>query len=210
MNGGIMWKYDDYDSSCNCGFRNCPVCRGIFNRTLTRWTVFCSVLFFSLVFMSIFGCVKSGYEWDLLAGSQWELADRSSTLETKSHYINAFVLSLESMDKNGMLSEYNALFLKTPQNKTENNISAIKTLKSRLEEVSLIDFKSFEYNQAIHQITAQEQGESNELIYDLRGAFLLGSNYWYVWDWIGISIIVFEITLFLGIIILILIRIMND
>jgi hypothetical protein len=151
--------------------------------------------------------VKSGYEWDLLSGSQWELADRSSTLETKSHYINAFVLSLESMDKNGMLSEYNALFLKTPQNKTENNISAVKTLKSRLEEVSLIDSKSFEYNQAIHQITAQEQGESDKLIYDLRGSFLLGSNYWYVWDWIGISIIVFEITLFLGIIILIPIRI---
>ena len=176
------------------------------NASLTRWIIFTSVLFVYLVFVLAYGEIKSGYEWQLLAGSQWHLADRSSTLEAKSQYINSFMLALESMKEKGMLSEYNALFLKTPQNNTENNIKALKTLQNRLGEVGTMDTKSFEYNQAIQQITAQEQGEAQALINDLFGSFQL-MHYRYVWGWIGGVLAIVACVLFVGIVVLVMVRI---
>jgi len=172
---------------------------------LTRWLIFTVASLVCLLFLSVYGSIKSKYEWQLMAGSQWNLADRSSTLDAKYKYINSFVLSLESMKEKHMLSEYNALFLKTPQNKTENNIKAIKTLQERLYEIIAMDTKSFEYNQAIQQITSQEQGEATELINDLFGSFQI-HNYWYAWDWIFVVFWFTTIILFFGIVILALIR----
>lgn len=177
----------------------------LLKKRMTKWIIFIVVLFVYMLSMTIYGNIKSHYEWDLLAGSQWQLADRSSTLEAKSQYINSFLAALENMKEKGMLSEHNAFLLKTPQNKTENNILVLKTLQKRLEEVSGMDTKSFEYNQAIQQITAQEQGEAHALISDIFGSFQMG-RYWYVWGWVNGVIIFAEVILGFGIFFLLCLR----
>jgi len=143
---------------------------------------FIFLLFLAWSFLFIRGCVRVNYEWENKYGSFWELADRSSTLEAKANYINLFVQAIES-NKNDF-AEYNAIYYPTLQNKTQNNIEALKTLQKRLSEIKKMKSDSFEYNQAIQQITAQEQDDAKLLISDISGSWFLQSHKMY-WNWIG-------------------------
>jgi hypothetical protein len=97
---------------------------------------------------------------------------------------------------------YNAIFLKTPDNSFDENLIAIKTLQSRLKEISLMDVKSFEYQTAIQQITAQEQGEAQPMLQTFKQTWYL-VHYPYLWNWIAVVQIIFVVIggLFLGVII---------
>lgn len=114
----------------------------------------------------------------------WELSDKSSTIPAKQKYISEFVLTLENGYKKGDFSSFNAIFLKTPNNNFEANLNALRTLSQRLIEIQEMDPKTFEYNTAIQQITAQEQGDAHKLIGIIKGCYFL-NNYFIVWDWIG-------------------------
>ena len=116
----------------------------------------------------------------------WNLADKSSTIEAKANYISQFADLLESNKSN--FSSYNAVWLKTPDNSLEKNIEAVKTLKSRLHEIMKMDVASFQYNTAIQQITAQEQGEATNLIYTIEGSWMK-ENYPMNWNWYGVIIL---------------------
>ena len=120
----------------------------------------------------------------------WNLADKSSTIEAKANYIAQFVNLLETYKNN--FSSYNAVWLKTPDNSLEKNIDAVKTLNSRLHEIMKMDVASFQYNTAIQQITAQEQGEATNLIYTIKGCWMKES-YPMNWDWYGGVILIFWI-----------------
>jgi hypothetical protein len=96
--------------------------------------------------------------------SDWVLADKSSTLVAKSEYIDKFVENLQIGEQSGDFSTHSAFFLKNDANAFSENLKALKTLQSRLYEVRSMDPSSFEYNNAIQQITAQEQGEASEMI----------------------------------------------
>lgn len=143
------------------------------------------------IFLGINGCYAN-YKWNRDIESWWELADKSSTIEAKSEYIQKFVEALDSQKLTG----YNAIIFKTPNNNIEKNIEAVKTLNKRLQDIKGMKPDSFEYNQAIQQITAQEQGEATKLIKILFGGWLLHSGYWYLWDWILAIIIFFLLLLF--------------
>lgn len=136
-----------------------------------------------VVLLIIFG-VYSSYQWNKNIGSYWDLADKTSTIEAKSGYIDKFVEALDS----AKLSEYNAIFLKTPNNKVSKNVDALKTLQVRLQEIKTMDIQSFAYQQAIQQITSQEQGEADEMIGQIEGSWYL-ANYPLLWDWILLIII---------------------
>ena len=148
-----------------------------------------AVIGVAMMFLGIFiaglqigGCVRSNYSFEKKYLYAWELADRSSTIEAKANYIQQFVDAI-STNKDDF-AEYNAIWLQTPENKFENNVSALVSLKDRLNEIRKMDVSSFQYNTAIQQITAQEQGEAHGLIRHIQGCYDL-ENYWYVWDWIG-------------------------
>ena len=47
-----------------------------------------------------------------------------------------------------------------------------------------MDTSSFQYNTAIQQITAQEQGEAHSLINTIKECYVL-QNHFIVWDWAG-------------------------
>jgi hypothetical protein len=152
------------------------------------------LLLISLILASIliFVSIRAYYDFNKNYLSYWELSDRSSTLSAKEEYIIKFVDTLNNnRDK---FSNYNALILKTPQNKFDNNLKAITTLRNRLRDISKMDETSFEYQTAIQQITAQEQGEAQNIIEDIRGSFYLKS-YPLFWDWIFIILLSIDMIL---------------
>lgn len=128
--------------------------------------------------------------------SNWKLADKSSTIEEKSRYIDRYVITLEQQ---GFEGKYNALFLKTPNNSFDLNLKALKSLQLRLREISNMDVSSFEYQTAIQQITQQEQGEASEMLSVLKGVYFLNNGI-LVWGWIGIVVfVVLAILIIVGI-----------
>lgn len=144
--------------------------------------------------------IMSDYQFEKQYLYAWNLADKSSTIDAKSKYIAQFVEKLETNKID--FSEYNAVWLKTPDNSFEMNLSALKTLNSRLNEIQKMDVKSFEYQTAIQQITAQEQGEAHNLIRVIRGCWNK-ENYAVVWGWYGfLWCIFFLITIIVGLIVL--------
>lgn len=141
--------------------------------------IFVSVCLLTILIVSgIIGDYR--FEKDYL--QLWKLADKSSTIAAKQIYISKFVSALDTGYKNREFSRYDAIFLKTPNNGFTENFAALKSLSDRLEEIHTLNPNSFEYNTAIQQITAQEQGESHEMLSVLEGCYFL-ENYPFLWGW---------------------------
>jgi hypothetical protein len=81
-------------------------------------------------------------------------------------------------------ANYNACFLQTPDNSFDKNLEALVTLRERLNQIKTMDPKTFEYQTAIQQITAQEQGEAHEMLGVIYGCYER-ENYPMIWEWIG-------------------------
>jgi len=148
----------------------------------------------------IIGGVKRDYEYNNNIYSNWTLADKSSTLSEKSKYIQSFIDKL----KDSRHSDYNAIWLKTPDNSFEKNMQALQSLSDRLKKIQTIDENSFAYQTAIQQITAQEQGEASKMLNELSGCYFLGNEYYLWWEWIAfctwiIIIITFFVFFFIAI-----------
>ena len=124
--------------------------------------------------------VLADYEYDNVLGSYWSLADKASSLDIKADYLNKFVQAIYAQK----LAGYNAIWLKTPDNSLEQNIYALQSLQTRMNEIRGMDVQSFAYQQAIQQITAQEQGEASRLIHVIHGRWYL-DHHPLLWDWIN-------------------------
>jgi hypothetical protein len=107
--------------------------------------------------------------------SYWTMADRSSTLEAKAQYIDKFVTTLEE-NQNTQFAPMNAWLFPNPTKSFALNLQALKTLAARLHEIQTMDPASFQYNTAISQITAQEQGEAQSLLDNFYGSYLLKTH----------------------------------
>jgi hypothetical protein len=122
--------------------------------------------------------VLNNYEYSRTIESYWELGVKASTLEKKSEYLDQFVAGLNAAH----LSGNNAVFLKTPDNSYEQNFAALTSLQKRMHEIEEMDPKSFEYQVAIGQITAQEQGEAGKMLAQFEGIWYLNRHPTY-WNW---------------------------
>lgn len=129
--------------------------------------------------------IHSSYEYENSIYSFWSLADKSSTIPAKSQYIDQFVLAL---DQQGFAGRYDATIYPTPDNSFDANFTALKTLQSRLHEISTMNPASFEYQTAIQQITAQEQGEAKPMLDTFEGVWYL-EHYPLLWNWHGVLLI---------------------
>lgn len=145
--------------------------------------IFVLIIGVTLLVAPIWVDVIGGYHWRNEYLNHWTLADRSSTIPSKQQHIRDFVNALEKGNDNGRFSSYDALLLQTPSNNFQTNLTALKTLSQRLDEIQGMDPNSFQYNTAIQQITAQEQGEAREMLGILQGCFFL-ANYPIAWNWI--------------------------
>lgn len=140
--------------------------------------------------------VLTGYRYEKEFGYMWELADKSSTIPAKAKYISDFVVALDKHSDE--FEEYDAIWLKTPNNSFKSNLDALKTLNKRLSEISSMNVKDFSYQMAIQQITAQEQGEAKNLISVINGCYYL-HNAFPVWGWIGVLLVISSVLLiFIG------------
>lgn len=129
----------------------------------------------------IWAFVHADYEWNNQVLSNWSLSDKSSNLAAKADYMGKFVSALQSTN----LADNDALLYKTADNSCPNNIEAVTTLKQRLDQIKGMDEGSLQYQQAISQITAQEQGESTTLISTLNGCYMK-ANHYFLWNgWIN-------------------------
>ncbi len=125
--------------------------------------------------------VLADYDYSKQIESYWALAEKASTIQQKSAYLDRFVAALEATQ----LAENNALFLKTPDNNVSHNMTALKSLQGRMHEIIRMDPSSFQYQQAMYQITAQEQGEAKEMLQVFSGAWWL-EHHLFLWAWIGL------------------------
>ena len=140
----------------------------------------------TLVFMCVSAVVTS-YEYSKKVESYWMLADKSSTITEKSRNIDLFVTQFSNEKYKGA---YDAVVFKTPDNSFDANFKALTSLQLRLHEIQTMDINSFEYQTAIQQITAQEQGEARQMLQTLESIWYR-VNYWYLWDWFAFLIVLF-------------------
>lgn len=133
-------------------------------------------------------------EYSTKVGSNWDLADRASTIAQKSEYIDKFVVALEGEN----LSGYNSrIFNQTPASDFDENMKALKSLQNRLKEISKMDESAFAYQTAIQQITEQEQGGADEMTEVLSQCWLKKNHYTHYNDIIVIFFVVLQIGLVL-------------
>lgn len=133
--------------------------------------------------------IKSNYEYTKDYYSNWTLADKASTISQKAEYINKFV---ESLNNSGLQGSYNALIFTTPDNSFDQNFKALKSLQSRLESIKTMDENSFQYQSAIQQITAQEQGQAEDMLSVFSGCWYK-VHYPILWGVFGGTLIIFII-----------------
>ena len=152
--------------------------------------------------LQIRSSILSRYTYEKQFSNLWELADKSSTIPAKQQYITQFLNALKAGETNGVFADYNATWLKTPNNSFATNVKAIQTLSDRLTQIQDMDPASFQYNTAIQQITAQEQGEAHKMLLVFEGCYDR-ENYPLIWGWIGIVFtMIAVVTVIAGIVLL--------
>lgn len=149
-----------------------------------RWIIALILLVVSVVFTTrqIRTGIVSGFIYEKDYGQLWELGVKSSTIQAKSQYVDDFYNALSKGKDEGKFAEYNAIWLQQPNNNFSTNLTVLATLSDRLREIKGMNPNSFEYNTAIQQITAQEQGEAVGMLRVFQGCYDL-TNYSNVWGW---------------------------
>jgi len=128
--------------------------------------------------------VHASFQYENQVESYWTLSEKASTLEQKSAYLDQFVKALDDSH----LSGNGAWIWQTPDNDYGQNYTALKSLQQRMEEIKGMNVKSFEYQQAISQITAQEQGEARTLLACIKDVWFKCQHplFWGPWELLGI------------------------
>lgn len=159
---------------------------------MVRIIVCSALILFVAIFcaVSISQCVSASMEWNERVGYAWDMADKSSTLTEKSKYIDEYISRLKDVEH----EEYGAIVYKIKSNRYDLNLKALETLGQRLKQVQKLDVNSFAYQTAIQQITAQEQGEAQNMIKVFYNAFILKKYWWafstvQAWVWVIFTIV---------------------
>ena len=139
-----------------------------------------------LTVLFIGSAVVASWRYENTISAPWELADKASTIPQKAKLIDRFVANLKA---SGLQGQYNAVWLKTPNNSFDANLEQLETLQVRLHEIEKMDVTSFQYQTAIQQITAQEQGEAKNMLSIFEGTWYK-AHYLCLWDWVCAILVV--------------------
>lgn len=140
--------------------------------TVTLTLVFSAILY-------IWGGTVASNDYERSVQSYWRLSVKASNLEVKAEYLDKYVEAVEAQGFSGN----NAFWLTNPDNGYDENIKALKSLQSRMSEIRHMDVSTFAYQQAISQITQQEQNEARALTSTFEGLWYLKHHLFY-WDWV--------------------------
>jgi len=142
-------------------------------------TLFCTIWL-------IFGLWISYYSYDVYIGQHLRLADDASVAGVKLDYLNQY----KSAIKERILRNDARYFFTRDRLTRDTQLKIIDTLISRLSDMSQMDTKSFEYQQALLQVTGQEfdhtMTEINSVIHSCwirQSIFVFCGLYlsWLVW-----------------------------
>ena len=136
------------------------------------------------IYIGIF--LYASWQYENTISNSWGLAEKASTIDLKSDYIDKFVKALEESKLQGT-NAY--LIFKTPYSSFDQNMITLKSLQSRLQEIKTLDINSFAYQTAIQQITAQEQGEANRML-EIFSECWLRIHYVYLWSLYGVLVFI--------------------
>lgn len=93
------------------------------------------------------------YRWENEVESYFNLADKASTADLKYKYLLEYA---EALKKKGLDKGQARWIFKTPDTDLNRNFEILQTLIRRTEEITKLDPKSLEYQQALKQITDNE------------------------------------------------------
>lgn len=138
------------------------------------------LLTLGIMFAIFRGAIKiyANYDYVNEIYSDWDLADRASTIAQKSEYINRFVGAIEKQGLNGLNA--NLIFI-TNRSDFSENLRALKSLQGRLNTIIKMDENSFAYQAALQQITEQEQGGASNMLDVIEGCWYR-KNYYTIWN----------------------------
>ena len=122
--------------------------------------------------------VYANYQYKNQFTSFWELSDKSSTITQKSEYLDKFVSALKD---SGLQGSNDSLFFPTPTRSFDQNFIALKSLQSRMHSIIGMDENSFQYQTAMEQITAQEQGQAGDML-DVFGGCWFKVHHYFLWN----------------------------
>ena len=125
--------------------------------------------------------IGTNYKYEKSYYSYWSIAEKVSSIPEKSKYIDKFV---EALSNGNFEGKFNALILQTPDNSFDYNYEALLSLQKRLNEIKTMDVTTFQYQTAIQQITAQEQGEATKEL-DVFSGIYWKDNALMLWGWIA-------------------------
>lgn len=103
--------------------------------------------------------IYTAYHYNVDCGQYLSLADDASTANAKLVYLK------EYKDAVSQIKEENANYIFQQKRYTKSEqLKVLDTLINRLEITSQMDVKSFEYQQAMYQISGQEMNHTLEVI----------------------------------------------
>lgn len=93
------------------------------------------------------------YGYDRNIGSYYELSNQASTATLKVQYLQTF---RDKLAQNDLLSGQAVLIFPTPQTSVDEQTKILDSLIDRLNKTAGMNESSFEYQQALYQITRNE------------------------------------------------------
>ena len=124
------------------------------------WTI-AVMVFLAYLGVVIVGGIRAKVRYTNEVYTHWEMADRSSDIKTKAAHINRFIDAISGKELRGTNGR---LIIQTVNTSFDANFAAIKSLQTRMNEISMMDVTSPEYQWAMQQITGQEQGEASVML----------------------------------------------
>ena len=140
-----------------------------------------------LFIVSIVFVICFEYSYDKNFGQYLKLADDASTAKVKLDYFRQYKEAVMEIQR-----ENAAYVFKQRQYTKSEQLKILDSLLKRLEDTSEMNEKSFEYQQAMYQISGQELNHTLNRINEIFKSCYLRSGamaYWCIWNWIPMIII---------------------
>lgn len=135
----------------------------------------------ALGIFGIFSLINANWHYQNDYQNYWDLADKASTISQKSDYMDKFVNALQ---ESGLQGSNANLIWQTQNSAFDQNFIALKSLQTRLQEIKTLDPNSFAYQTAIQQITAQEQGQADDMLSVFESCWYK-THYPFLWNLYG-------------------------
>lgn len=139
---------------------------------IVSWILF--VIILTMMVLSVVSWIIRVYQYDRNIGQYLKLADDASTAQSKLGYLIQY---RNAVDKN-VLEENAAYVFKQEQYTKSRQLKIVDTLVSRLQDMQIMNPTSFEYQQAMYQVSGQEFDHTLQRIDDIFEDCFIREGVW--------------------------------